>query len=155
MPAPRRPAPPCLRGACRVALAVGLALSAWPAIAEVASTPTPTPKPAPTPAPAPLLSERETYVLGAICGRCHVRPGIAVPLVGDAAEWDVRRRQGLEVLVQHTVLGVRGMPPLGTCGFCGEDELRRLAAFMAGLPLPAEPPPAAAPADPTLADERP
>jgi len=98
-----------------------------------------------------VLSERETYVLGALCGRCHVRPGIDVPLVGDAAEWDVRRRQGLDALVEHTVLGVRGMPPLGTCGFCTEDELRRLAAFMAGLPLPNPP---AVPAPPTR-DERP
>jgi cytochrome c5 len=34
-------------------------------------------------------------------------------------------------MLANTVAGVRGMPPLGTCGFCTEDDLRRLIAFMA------------------------
>ena len=31
----------------------------------------------------------------------------------------------------HRATGYRGMPPLGTCGFCSEDDLRRLIEFMA------------------------
>jgi cytochrome c5 len=60
-----------------------------------------------------------------------------VPLVGDAAAWEGRRAQGFETLLANTVNGVRDMPPLGTCGACSEDDLRRLVAFVAGLPLPA------------------
>lgn len=129
-----------MRRARFVALAIALTFSWLPGRAPLASNPEPVPAPfASDPAapavPAPL-GARETYVMGAICARCHARPGIGVPLMGDAAEWDERRRQGLEALVAHTIVGLRGMPPLGTCSFCSEDELRRLAASMAGLPLP-------------------
>ena len=37
-------------------------------------------------------------------------------------------------LLVHTVDGYRGMPPLGTCGLCSEDDFRELIRYMAGLP---------------------
>ena len=55
-------------------------------------------------------------------------------LVGDAAAWETRREKGIETLLANTVNGYRGMPPLGTCGFCSEPDLRDLIAYMAGLP---------------------
>jgi cytochrome c5 len=39
-------------------------------------------------------------------------------------------------LLASTVAGVGGMPPLGTCGLCSEDDLRELIAYMALLPPP-------------------
>jgi len=84
-------------------------------------------------APAREFSAREVIVLGRICAHCHAQPGIGVPLIGDEAEWKSRRALGLEVLVARTIEGAGNMPPLGTCSFCTEDELRHLVAFMAGI----------------------
>ncbi len=80
----------------------------------------------------PLIGERQARIFQQACAHCHVRPGIGVPVLGDAGEWAGRREQGFETLVAHTVEGYAGMPPLGTCSFCTEDDLRRLVAFIAG-----------------------
>ncbi len=72
----------------------------------------------------------------AACASCHARPGIGAPLTGVAADWSERRGRGLDALLESTVVGVGGMPPLGTCGLCSEDDLRELIAYMALLPQP-------------------
>lgn len=82
------------------------------------------------------LDDRQTRVFATICARCHVRPGIGAPVVGDEAEWAQRRAKGADVLLANTIVGFRDMPPLGTCSFCDEDDLRRLVALLAGLPSP-------------------
>ncbi len=87
-------------------------------------------------ADGPLLAERQARLFQQACAHCHLRPGLGVPVLGDAAAWEERRARGLETLLANTVLGVGDMPPLGTCGACTEDDLRRLVAFLAGLPLP-------------------
>ena len=69
-----------------------------------------------------------------VCAQCHARPGIGVPQVGDAAAWRERTAQGEERLLERTVAGFGGMPPLGSCSFCSEHELRELIALLAGLP---------------------
>ena len=81
----------------------------------------------------PLIGPRQSRVFQQACAHCHVRPGIGVPVLGDEAEWAPRREQGFEALVAHTVEGKGGMPPMGTCSFCSEDDLRRLVAFIAGF----------------------
>jgi len=80
----------------------------------------------------PLMGARQAWIFQQSCAHCHVRPGIGVPVLGDTAEWETRRAQGFEAMVAHTVEGFADMPPLGTCSFCTEDDLRRLVAFMAG-----------------------
>lgn len=84
------------------------------------------------------LTDREVRIFQRICAECHAWPGIGVPVVGDEAEWKARRARGLDQLLSHTVDGWQGMPPLGTCSFCTEAELRHLVAFMAGIPLERE-----------------
>ena len=85
-------------------------------------------------AAATELSERQAALLTNNCVQCHARPNIGVPQMGDAAAWKERAKQGEETLVVHAVLGLRGMPPLGGCSACSEQDLRVLVRFMAGLP---------------------
>ncbi len=68
------------------------------------------------------------------CKTCHGAPGTGAPLTGDAAAWASRSAQGLEVLVEHTVSGFKGMPPLGSCADCSEDDFVALIRYMAQLP---------------------
>lgn len=93
-------------------------------------------EPAPLPPPAASLSPELASTYLAACAPCHARPGIGVPLSGDDADWSERRARGLDALLASTVEGVGGMPPLGTCGLCSEDDLRALIAYMAPLPAP-------------------
>jgi cytochrome c5 len=37
------------------------------------------------------------------------------------------------VMLEHTVNGYNGMPPLGACMDCSEKEFEALIRFMAGL----------------------
>jgi len=68
-----------------------------------------------------------------VCAACHARPGTGAPLAGNDADWSQRRAQGADALLEHTVNGYRGMPPLGGCGRCSEADLRALVAYLAGL----------------------
>ncbi len=79
------------------------------------------------------LTARENAVFGQICARCHARPDIGVPLIGDAAEWQRRGAAGFEQMVRNTIVGAGDMPPLGTCAFCTETEIRNLVQLLSGL----------------------
>jgi cytochrome c5 len=67
------------------------------------------------------------------CKACHTTPGSGAPLAGDTAAWEPRVGQGMPALLEHTVRGYKGMPPLGSCMDCTEKEFEALIRFMAGL----------------------
>lgn len=64
------------------------------------------------------------------CRNCHAVPGSGAPLTGDAEAWGPRVAQGGQVLLDHTIRGYNGMPPLGMCPDCSLDEFRVLIDFM-------------------------
>lgn len=82
---------------------------------------------------AKALDTRLAQAYAATCAACHTRPETGAPLTGDAAAWREPLARGPESLAR-TVEGFRGMPPLGTCGFCSEQDLLRLIEFMSGEP---------------------
>lgn len=86
-----------------------------------------------TPVCANDLSARESHALSQICLRCHAQPNVAAPLLGDADAWRPRVSQGLDVMLENTILGFGEMPPLGTCGYCTEAELRNLIEVISGI----------------------
>lgn len=65
------------------------------------------------------------------CAACHASVGNPAPQAGDAAAWSPRLAQGEAQLLAHTLNGYKGMPPLGSCGECSEEEFTALIAFMA------------------------
>lgn len=68
------------------------------------------------------------------CKSCHGIPGTGAPQTGDAAAWTPRVAQGMDKLLDHTLGGLRGMPPLGSCGDCSEEEFVALIRYMAQIP---------------------
>jgi cytochrome c5 len=90
-----------------------------------------------TPPPAPstpvVLSERQALVFQRICSECHARGDIGSPMLGDEDAWKPRRAKGLDVLLANTVNGYGQMPPLGTCGFCTEEDFRHLVVYVSGM----------------------
>ena len=77
------------------------------------------------------LDARLAQVYAQVCATCHQLPATGAPLTGDAAAWRTAAAAGRDAMLANAIDGIRGMPPLGTCGFCTEDDLRRLIDFMA------------------------
>jgi cytochrome c5 len=79
------------------------------------------------------LPPRQARIHQQVCATCHTRPGIGAPLLGDEVAWTPRRERGFDALLESTVNGAGGMPPLGTCGFCTLEDLELLVAWLAGF----------------------
>ncbi len=68
------------------------------------------------------------------CRSCHIVADTSAPLTGDTAAWQGRMDQGMDTLLQHVVDGFGGMPPLGMCFECDEQQFIALIQFMAQPP---------------------
>lgn len=63
-------------------------------------------------------------VYNASCMACHSTGAGGAPKLGDGAVWADRVAQGNDTLYQHAIEGVRGMPAMGMCMDCSEDEIK-------------------------------
>lgn len=72
--------------------------------------------------------KREPYtgeqVVQRVCAGCHTAGVLGAPKTGDAADWGARFGQGLDVLVQHSIEGIRTMPARGGDPDLSDDEIR-------------------------------
>jgi cytochrome c5 len=64
------------------------------------------------------------------CFSCHSVADSGAPLTGDTDAWDARLEQGMDVLLDHTIDGFGGMPPLGSCMDCSGEDFEALIEFM-------------------------
>ncbi|MDC8783958.1 c-type cytochrome [Roseateles koreensis] len=83
-------------------------------------------------------SARQLRLFNTNCVQCHLRVGVGAPLAGHADDWKARAAQGEDVMLKHTVEGLRGMPPLGYCSACDEADFRALIRLMAATASNAE-----------------
>lgn len=111
-------------GRMAVILALGLAAIAC----------SPKAAPAPTPEQALLMrpsDPRLSDLYATSCMACHAIPESGAPMVHDAAAWAPRWKQGLPVLVDHSIQGFNAMPAGGQCATCTPADLEALIRFMA------------------------
>ena len=66
------------------------------------------------------------------CKLCHANPAAGAPLTGDRKAWEPRVQQGADTLLDHAINGYNGMPPMGMCMQCSQEEFLALIAFMSG-----------------------
>lgn len=57
------------------------------------------------------------------CATCHATGAAGAPKLGDIAAWASRMPKGMAVLHQNAIKGVNGMPAMGLCFDCSEDEI--------------------------------
>ncbi|MCG8910536.1 c-type cytochrome [Pseudomonas sp. DP-17] len=69
------------------------------------------------------------------CKLCHANPASGAPQAGDAQAWQPRIAQGTDSLLDHSINGFKGMPPMGMCMQCSEEEFLALISFMSGQPV--------------------
>lgn len=89
-----------------------------------------------TAAPAqtrPTLTSEQRAVYDRTCATCHGQPGTGAPPAGDTEAWAPRVAQGLPTLLDHTVNGYGGMPPMGLCMECDQEQLIAFIEYMAGV----------------------
>jgi cytochrome c5 len=84
------------------------------------------------------LDLRQNQLLINNCVQCHSNPKIGAPLLGDTNVWNKRAKKGEAVLLKNVVEGIGGMPPLGYCSSCTEQDFRLMIRLMANLPDPQE-----------------
>ena len=70
------------------------------------------------------------------CQLCHANPAANAPLTGDRKAWEPRIQQGTDTLLDHAINGYNGMPPMGQCVECSQEQFLQLIGFMADQPLP-------------------
>lgn len=69
-------------------------------------------------------------IYNAHCMACHSTGAAGAPKVGEAADWQPRLAQGMDVVYEHSITGIRGMPPRGLCMSCSDDQLKAVVDWM-------------------------
>jgi cytochrome c5 len=64
------------------------------------------------------------------CNMCHGTGAAGAPKMGEATAWVDRIAQGNETLYMHAIKGLNGMPAMGLCMKCSEDEIKLAVDFM-------------------------
>ena len=75
-----------------------------------------------------------TYIRS--CQACHGTGTSRAPLTGDTQAWERLLDKGMDTLVNNTIQGFGGMPPMGLCMDCDRDDFAALIHFMASKPVP-------------------
>lgn len=75
------------------------------------------------------------FVYELTCKGCHGKNTQGAPLPGDKLDWNVRLKQGMGQLLNHTVNGLGDyMPAKGGCLDCRPEELLAAIKYMIELP---------------------
>lgn len=64
------------------------------------------------------------------CIACHGSGVLGAPKKDDAAGWGPRLENGFDAVWQNAINGIGGMPPMGTCGDCSNDDIKAAIEFM-------------------------
>ena len=75
------------------------------------------------------------------CFSCHAAGVAGAPKTGDAEAWTPRVDKGWDALLRSTVDGMVGMPAMGLCFDCSEEELVDAIGHMSGATLAPTPSP--------------
>ena len=75
------------------------------------------------------------------CFSCHAAGVAGAPRTGDAGVWSPRMAKGRDALLRSTVDGMVGMPAMGLCFDCSEQELEDAIRHMSGMAMAPTPSP--------------
>lgn len=64
------------------------------------------------------------------CAVCHESGWQGAPIANDAGEWKTRLSAGADAMFKNAKQGLNGMPAMGTCMDCSDEELQRAIAEM-------------------------
>ena len=64
------------------------------------------------------------------CAACHSVGVLNAPKLQNAADWAPRMEQGFDTVWKNAINGIGGMPPMGACGDCSDDEIKAAVEHM-------------------------
>ena len=82
-----------------------------------------------------IFSEERTLrdgktVYDAACAVCHQNGLAGAPTFGDKSAWGLRVNKSLDELTYSVKNGLRGMPAMGLCMNCSEQELEMAVSYI-------------------------
>ena len=77
--------------------------------------------------------ERLMTLMANNCLQCHARPETGAPIIGNTDDWQDIVSKGEELMLLNVIQGIAGMPPLGYCSACSENDFKALIRFMTGV----------------------
>ena len=75
-----------------------------------------------------MRSGKEVYATA--CTTCHAIALAGAPRFGDRLCWGERANEDLDHLVETVTNGLGGMPPMGMCMDCSQEELTDAVQYM-------------------------
>ena len=87
------------------------------------------------PAPAAEATPATLKIYNTTCHTCHANPSSGAPQLGDSKAWTPRLAQGKDTVLDHVINGYKGMPPMGMCMQCTEDDFTAVTEYMSGTRL--------------------
>lgn len=85
--------------------------------------------------PAATATPATLKIYNTTCHTCHSSPASGAPQLGDSKAWAPRIAQGKDTVIDHAINGYKGMPPMGMCMQCTEDDFIALTEYMSGAKL--------------------
>jgi cytochrome c5 len=64
------------------------------------------------------------------CATCHSIGLAGAPKFADLSSWGSRPDEGIEHLTEQVKNGLNGMPPMGMCMDCADEELTAAVQYM-------------------------
>ncbi len=96
------------------------------------SSPSPATTAAPPTAPTAAIPATGKQAFEQVCSSCHGLGLNGAPKAGDRAAWAPRIAQGMAVLYQHALHGIRAMPPRGGTNW-PDATIRAAVNYMVSL----------------------
>lgn len=78
-------------------------------------------------------SNRQIQFLSNNCIQCHANPATNAPQMGNKNDWQESIKGGQQQMLFNTIEGMQGMPPLGYCSACSEQDFKVLIELMSGI----------------------
>lgn len=79
---------------------------------------------------APAAQDTGSRVYASICQACHMTGAAGAPVVGNAAVWEPRIAQGMDVLYASSLQGKGAMPPKGGNPSLSDAEVKAAVDYM-------------------------
>jgi len=74
------------------------------------------------------MTGKEVYT--EVCSMCHGTIMTIGPTIGNKAAWEVRIKQGEDVLVKHALQGYKQMPARGGMNTLTDEEVKNAVQYM-------------------------
>lgn len=79
---------------------------------------------------APAGAGRGKEIYDSACFACHATGAAGAPKMGDKAAWEPRIAQGMDILYNHSINGIRAMPPKGGYMHLADEEVKQAVDYM-------------------------